>query len=56
MVDDALIIREVQRQSWSGPVSTYGRPDGNDALAHLAEAPSDLVSTDLQMPTWAATR
>ena len=51
MVDDALIIRELQRAilvraGFDVRVAT----DGNDALASLAEAPSDLVLTDLQMP------
>ena len=51
MVDDALIIRELQRAilvraGFDVRVAT----DGNDALARLAEAPSDLVLTDLQMP------
>ena len=51
MVDDALIIRELQRAilvraGFDVRVAT----DGNDALVRLAEAPSDLVLTDLQMP------
>ena len=51
VVDDALIIRELQRAilvraGFEVRVAT----DGNDALASLAEAPSDLVLTDLQMP------
>ena len=51
VVDDALTIRELQRAilvraGFDVRVAT----DGNDALARLAEAPSDLVLTDLQMP------
>ena len=51
MVDDALTIRELQRAilvraGFDVRVAT----DGNDALGRLAEAPSDLVLTDLQMP------
>ena len=57
VVDDALTIRELQRAilvraGFDVRVAT----DGNHALARLAEAPSDLVLTDLQMPTWAAPR
>jgi chemotaxis protein histidine kinase CheA len=51
VVDDALTIRELQRAilvraGFDVRVAT----DGNDALASLAQAPSDLVLTDLQMP------
>jgi two-component system chemotaxis sensor kinase CheA len=51
VVDDALTIRELQRSileraGFDVRVAT----DGNHALANLAEAPSDLVLTDVEMP------
>ena len=51
MVDDALTIRELQRSileraGFDVRVAT----DGIHALTHLAEAPSDLVLTDIEMP------
>jgi two-component system chemotaxis sensor kinase CheA len=51
VVDDALTIRELQRSileraGFDVRVAT----DGNHALSHLAEAPSDLVLTDIEMP------
>jgi two-component system, chemotaxis family, sensor kinase CheA len=52
VVDDALIIRELQR----GILQRAGfdvrvAADGKQALARLAEERSDLVVTDLEMPT-----
>ena len=51
MVDDALTIRELQRSileraGFDVRVAT----DGIHALTNLAEAPSDLVLTDIEMP------
>ena len=46
IADDSLVIRAVVRAGFEVRVAT----DGNDALVRLAEAPSDLVLTDLQMP------
>ena len=51
VVDDALTIRELQRSileraGFDVRVAT----DGNHALSHLAEEPSDLVLTDIEMP------
>jgi two-component system chemotaxis sensor kinase CheA len=51
VVDDALTIRELQRSileraGFDVRVAT----DGNHALSNLAEAPSDLVLTDIEMP------
>jgi two-component system chemotaxis sensor kinase CheA len=51
VVDDALTIRELQRAilvraGFDVRVAT----DGNHALSCLAEAPSDLVLTDIEMP------
>jgi two-component system chemotaxis sensor kinase CheA len=51
VVDDALTIRELQRSileraGFDVRVAT----DGVDALSNLAEAPSDLVLTDIEMP------
>ena len=51
MVDDALTIRELQRSileraGFDVRVAT----DGIHALSNLAEAPSDLVLTDIEMP------
>jgi two-component system chemotaxis sensor kinase CheA len=51
VVDDALTIRELQRAILvRAGFDVRMATDGNDALASLAEAPSDLVLTDLQMP------
>ena len=52
VVDDALIIRELQR----GILERAGfdvrvAADGQQALAQLAKEPSDLVVTDIEMPT-----
>jgi two-component system chemotaxis sensor kinase CheA len=51
VVDDALTIRELQRSileraGFDVRVAT----DGVHALANLADAPSDLVLTDIEMP------
>ena len=51
VVDDALTIRELQRSileraGFDVRVAT----DGNHALSALAEQPSDLVLTDIEMP------
>ena len=51
VVDDALTIRELQRAILvRAGFDVRVASDGNDALASLAQAPSDLVLTDLQMP------
>jgi two-component system chemotaxis sensor kinase CheA len=52
VVDDALIVRELQR----GILERAGydvrvASDGRQALAHLAQERSDLVVTDIEMPT-----
>jgi two-component system chemotaxis sensor kinase CheA len=51
VVDDALTIRELQRSileraGFDVRVAT----DGNHALSNLAEEPTDLVLTDIEMP------
>ena len=51
VVDDALTVRELQR----GILERAGfevrvASDGDQALALLAEEPSDLVLTDVEMP------
>jgi two-component system chemotaxis sensor kinase CheA len=51
VVDDALTVRELQRSileraGFEVRVAT----DGRDALARLAEEPSDLILTDIEMP------
>lgn len=51
VVDDALIVRELQRgilERAGFDVRVAG--DGEQALALLAEEPSDLVVTDIEMP------
>jgi two-component system chemotaxis sensor kinase CheA len=51
VVDDALMVRELQRsilQRAGFDVSLAS--DGSQALARLAEEPSDLVLTDVEMP------
>jgi two-component system chemotaxis sensor kinase CheA len=52
VVDDALIVRELQR----GILERAGfavrvAADGQQAIALLAEEPSDLVVTDIEMPS-----
>ena len=52
VVDDALMVRELQRSileraGFDVRVAT----DGRQALSKLAEEPSDLVLTDVEMPT-----
>lgn len=52
IVDDALTVRELQRSILARAgfdVQVAG--DGAQALASLASAPSDLVLTDIEMPT-----
>jgi two-component system chemotaxis sensor kinase CheA len=51
VVDDALTVRELQRSileraGFDVRVAT----DGTDALSKLAEQPSDLILTDIEMP------
>jgi two-component system chemotaxis sensor kinase CheA len=51
VVDDALMVRELQRSILErGGYSVRTATDGAEALAMLAEAPADLVVTDLEMP------
>jgi two-component system, chemotaxis family, sensor kinase CheA len=51
VVDDALTVRELQRSilERAGFIVRLAT-DGKNALADLAEAPSDLVLTDIEMP------
>jgi two-component system chemotaxis sensor kinase CheA len=51
VVDDALTIRELQRSilQRAGYVVDVA-VDGRQALAKLAEAPADLILTDIEMP------
>ena len=51
VVDDALTIRELQRSILERVgFDVRVAIDGNHALSALAEAPSDLVLTDIEMP------
>jgi two-component system chemotaxis sensor kinase CheA len=51
VVDDALTIRELQRSILErAGFSVRLAVDGVQAMATLAEAPSDLVLTDIEMP------
>ncbi len=51
VVDDALTVRELQRSILERAGFTVRLAnDGVEALALLAEAPSDLVLTDVEMP------
>ncbi len=51
VVDDALTIRELQRSILErAGFHVRVAVDGNHALSALAEAPSDLVLTDIEMP------
>jgi two-component system chemotaxis sensor kinase CheA len=51
VVDDALTIRELQRSILErAGFDVRMATDGNHALSNLAEAPSDLVLTDIEMP------
>jgi two-component system chemotaxis sensor kinase CheA len=51
VVDDALTIRELQRSILErAGFDVRVAIDGNHALSALAEAPSDLVLTDIEMP------
>ena len=51
VVDDALTVRELERSILErAGYEVRTANDGQDALARLAEAPADLVLTDLEMP------
>ena len=51
VVDDALTIRELQRSILErAGFDVRVAVDGDQALSALAEAPSDLVLTDIEMP------
>jgi two-component system chemotaxis sensor kinase CheA len=51
VVDDALTVRELQRSILERAGFTVRvATDGSHALAQLAEEPSDLVLTDIEMP------
>ena len=52
VVDDALTVRELQRSILErAGFRVRVASDGRQALARLAEEPSDLVLTDIEMPT-----
>lgn len=51
VVDDALTVRELQRSILErAGFEVRMATDGRDALARLAEEPSDLILTDIEMP------
>jgi len=51
VVDDALMVRELQRSILErGGYAVRTASDGAEALAMLADQPTDLVVTDLEMP------
>src|SRR5439155_26526431 len=51
VVDDALTVRELQRSILErAGFEVRVAADGNEALSKLAEEPSDLVLTDIEMP------
>jgi two-component system chemotaxis sensor kinase CheA len=51
VVDDALTVRELQRSILErAGFEVRVAADGSEALAKLAEEPSDLVLTDVEMP------
>jgi two-component system chemotaxis sensor kinase CheA len=51
VVDDALTIRELQRSILErAGFGVRVAVDGTDALSKLAEEPSDLILTDIEMP------
>jgi two-component system chemotaxis sensor kinase CheA len=51
VVDDALTVRELQRSILErAGFDVRVAIDGRQALARLAEEPSDLVLTDIEMP------
>ena len=51
VVDDALTVRELQRSILErAGYSVVTAADGEEAMARLAEAPVDLVLTDVEMP------
>lgn len=52
VVDDALTVRELQRSILErAGFAVRVASDGSQALTKLAEEPSDLVLTDIEMPT-----
>jgi two-component system chemotaxis sensor kinase CheA len=52
VVDDALTVRELQRSILERAGFTVRvASDGSQAMSRLAEEPSDLVLTDIEMPT-----
>ena len=52
VVDDALTVRELQRSILErAGFQVRVASDGRQAMARLAEEPSDLVLTDIEMPT-----
>jgi len=52
VVDDALTVRELQRSILErAGFDVRVAADGSEALSKLAEEPSDLVLTDVEMPT-----
>jgi two-component system chemotaxis sensor kinase CheA len=52
VVDDALTVRELQRSILErAGFDVRVAVDGSEALSKLAEEPSDLVLTDVEMPT-----
>ena len=51
VVDDALTVRELQRSILErAGFDVSVAADGRDALSRLAEAPSELIITDIEMP------
>jgi two-component system chemotaxis sensor kinase CheA len=51
VVDDALVVRELQRNILErAGYQVRVAIDGSQALSRLAEEPSDLVLTDIEMP------
>jgi two-component system chemotaxis sensor kinase CheA len=51
VVDDALTVRELQRSILErAGFEVRVAADGREALARLAEGPSDLILTDIEMP------
>jgi len=52
VVDDALTVRELQRSILErAGFEVRTASDGGQAMARLAEEPSDLILTDVEMPT-----
>ncbi len=51
IVDDALVVRELERSILEGAgYQVRTAANGTEALGRLAETPSDLVLTDVEMP------